>query len=163
MDLKRPIHIFIVENNKIFVQLLDYIFSKNILYRFLDFRSGEDCLRSLHLNPEVIVIDFRLKGMNGFETLQEVKEQHPESYVIMLIGESDGKLPSEFINAGADDYVLKDGTEIQKIIEKVEARLSFDASKEKTKSVARKPWAKKKLYYALILLLLASAGVYYYQ
>jgi DNA-binding NarL/FixJ family response regulator len=162
MDPKRPIHIFIVENNRIFVQLLDYVFSKSIFYRFLDFRSGEDCLRSLHLHPEIVVLDYRLNGMNGYETLQEIKEQNPDVYVIMLIGESDGKLPAEMLNAGADDYVLKDGSEVVKIIEKIEARLSFDPLKSKS-AVPHKPWLRKKLYYALLLLLLASVGVYYYQ
>src|ERR1044072_8698864 len=101
MDQKRPIHIFIVENNKTFVSMLDYIFSKSILYRFLDFRSGEDCLRNMHLHPEIVVLDHQLEGMNGFETLQEIKEQHPDVHVMMLLRENDSKLPAEFMNAGA--------------------------------------------------------------
>ena len=141
--------------------MLDYVFSKSIRYRFLDFRSGEDCLRSLHLNPEIVVLDHQLNGMNGFETLQEIKEQNPNIHVIMLLGENDGRLPVDFLNAGADDYVLK-AAGIEKLIEKIEDRLTQGFLINQSLST-KMPSLKKKLYYALILLLLASAGVYYYQ
>ncbi len=142
--------------------MLDYVFSKSILYRFMEFRSGEDCLRNLHLHPEVVVVDHQLSGMNGYETLLEIREQHPAAHVIMLLGENTGKLPSDFMKAGADDYVLKDGAEIPALMEKIEKQLQHGSS---LNSPARRKTAplKKKLYYALIILLLLSVGVYYYQ
>jgi DNA-binding NarL/FixJ family response regulator len=163
METKKATHIFIVENDRYYVNMLDYIFSKNILFRFLDFKTGEDCLKSMHLNPAVVVLDYSLPGMNGYETLEEIKEQNPDTHVIMLLSESDGRLPAEFLNAGADDYVLKDGNEITKIISKIEDRLETESSETGLHKKAVLPSLKKKIYYALIILLLLTVGVYYYQ
>ena len=163
MEAKVPLHIFVVENNGLFVRMLDYVFSKDILYRFLDFKSGEDSLKNLHLAPELILLDYALPGMNGFETLQEIREHHPAAHVIILLSTDDGRLPAEFLNAGAADYVMKDGTEDEQVIEKVEAFLSRERVYRELQDMTRRPTLKKKIYYAIIILLLLSAGIYYYQ
>ena len=162
MELNQPTHIFVVENNKVFVRMLDYVFSKSIAYRFLDFKTGEDALKNMHLNPEIIVLDYRLPGMNGLETLLEIKEQHPDLPVLMLIGENDGKLPAEFLNAGAADFILKDGNEVAFVIEKLEAFFKRPKINGK-RSFIKLPPVKKKVYYALLLIILITAGLYYYQ
>ena len=163
METKLPLHIFIVENDRLFVRMLDYVFSKDILYRFLDFKSGEDCLKNLHLAPELIVLDQSLPGMNGYETLQEIREQHPQAHVVVLLSENDGRLPAEFLNAGAADYVLKDGTEDQQVIAKVEAFLSRERVYRELRKMTRRPTLRKKIYYALLIIILLSIGAFYYQ
>ena len=163
MDRKSPLHIFIVENDKLFVRLLNYVFSKNILYRFLDFKSGEDALKNLSLHPELVILDYALPGMNGFETLQEIKEQHPNAHVIMLLKEDDKRLPAEFLNAGAADYVIKDGTEENAVIEKIENFLSKEKVFREIQKLQKKPFGRRRLYFALLIIILLSLGVYYYQ
>jgi DNA-binding NarL/FixJ family response regulator len=160
MDTRTPTHIFIVENDNIFVRMLDYIFSKNLDYRFLDFKAGEDCLKNLHLNPDLVVIDYSLPAMNGFETLQELKELNPDVAVIMLISVNDGRLPAELLNAGARDYILKDGNEVNMLTEKIERFLQ--ERQEMVKPKNKFPVIKNKLYYAIIILLLLTLGFYYY-
>ncbi len=124
MAAKTPIHIFIVDNNnKIFVKMLDYIFTKEFRFRFLDFKSGEECLKNLHLNPDLIILDFALPGINGYDTLQHIKKSNPETNVIVLISEKDDKQPSELISEGVD-YVLKENYGVAKIIEKLDTFLT---------------------------------------
>jgi CheY-like chemotaxis protein len=36
--------------------------------------SGEECLNSLSWNPDVIILDHYLPGINGVETLKTIKE-----------------------------------------------------------------------------------------
>lgn len=163
MESKVPLHIFVVENDNLFVRILDYVFSKDILYRFLDFKSGEDCLKNLHLNPELVILDYSLPGMNGYETLLELKEQNPSVHVIMILSENDKRLPAEFLNAGAADYVIKDGIHEEKVIEKIETFLARENVFRQVTRMGRKPSLRKKIYYAVLLALLLSAGVYYYQ
>lgn len=163
MDSKLPLHIFVVENDRLFVRILDYVFSKDILYRFLDFKSGEDCLKNLHLGPELVILDYSLPGMNGYETLLELRELHPGVHVIMLLSENDRRLPAEFLNAGASDYVIKDGTEDEKVVEKIESFLCRERVFREVNKMSRNTSFKKKLYYALLLLLALTLGVYYYQ
>jgi DNA-binding NarL/FixJ family response regulator len=161
MGTRKPTHIFIVDNNKLFVNMLDYIFSKDISYRFLDFKSGEDCLKNLELDPALVVLDYRLPGMNGYETLLEIREQNPSVQVLTLSSAQDGKLPPELLNAGAFAHILKDGNETDKVIGYVEeffsGKMAAPVKREK------RPWLRRKLYYALIgLALLVSLGYYYY-
>lgn len=163
MDKKVPLHIFIVENSRLFVRLLDYVFAKDIRYRFLDFKSGEDCLKNLHLHPELIVLDNSLPGMNGFETLQELKEQHPDSHVIMILDAEEKLLPADFLNAGAADYVIKNGNEQQVVIEKIETFLAKEKVFREIRGMQKTPLINRKLYYVILILILLTLGIYYYQ
>lgn len=162
MDRNKPRHVFIVDNDRIFVRLLDYIFSKDLGFRFLDFKSGEDALRHMSLAPELIILDHRLPGMNGIETLLEVRETDPEVPVVTLSDESDGKLPAEFLNKGAHEHVLKTEnfiTELSAIIDRV---LENETART-ARPARRRLWRGKRLYLAILLLtLLASIGYYCY-
>jgi DNA-binding NarL/FixJ family response regulator len=164
MQSPKPVHIFIAENDRIFVRLLDYVFTKDLRYRFLDFKTGEDSLKNLALEPAIIVLDYKLPGMNGVETMLELREQYGEGRVIMLSSPEDKKLPAEFLNAGADEHVLKDGTEIEKLSQLIDSFLveaDQPASRERR---AASGWLSKKIYYALIALAaLISLGYYWYM
>ena len=163
MESKGPTHIFIVENDKIFVRMLDYVFSKSIQYRFVDHTSGESALKNLHLAPRVIVLDYSLPGMNGFETLQEIKEQYPGTYVLSMISRQDGRLPVEFLNAGAAECIVKDGTEVDQVIERLENYFKNGMPAVGSAVAGPGRWYGRKMYYALLILLLLSIGFYYYQ
>jgi len=120
MTVKKPVHIFIVENNRIFLRMLDYIFTKEFVYRFLEFKSLEECIQNLHLNPDIIILDYALPGVNDNDTFKLIKKTNPESNLIVLLSEKDDKDPSQVIKEGANDYVLKENYGVAKIIEKVE-------------------------------------------
>ena len=70
--------------------------------------SGEACLALLDESPmDVVVLDVRMPGMNGIETLKAIKQRHKHTQVILLTGNvavSDG---IEGIKAGAYDYLTK--------------------------------------------------------
>jgi len=69
--------------------------------------SGEEAIAKLQEKPDVIVLDIKLPGMDGHETLREIKKQSPQLPVIMLTGH--GALPSaqEAFAHGAYDYLAK--------------------------------------------------------
>lgn len=159
---KKPTHVFIVENNKIYVNMLEYIFTKDLTYRFVNFNSGEECLANMHLDPGIIVLDHTLPGKSGLDTLPEIRKTHPDAQVIMLISDKDDKLPSQLFAAGADDYVLKDNTGIEGIAEKIEACINKDILSKTLRPAQTKPFLRN-FAFILIALLLASAGVFYYQ
>jgi DNA-binding NarL/FixJ family response regulator len=159
---KSPTHIFIVENDKMYINMLDYIFSKDFSHRFVNFKTGEECLENMHLNPDIVILDYSLPGINGYETLMEIKKNHPHIYVLVLLSDKDDKLPSELFEAGADDYILKENIKGDEIVDKIEAFLTREKlSKSVTPRI--KVASLKQVYYFLIALLAISAGVYYYQ
>ncbi|MFQ5874735.1 MAG: response regulator [Dehalococcoidia bacterium] len=72
-----------------------------------DAQTGEETLMKLRQIPaDVVLLDVRLGGMDGIETLKELKASQPELKVIMLTSYGDEYLnPS--IEAGATGYLLK--------------------------------------------------------
>ena len=53
----------------------------------LDASNGEDAIKIVrHDNPEVVVLDQKMPGMDGIQTLKELKKIRPEVQVIMHTG-----------------------------------------------------------------------------
>ena len=69
--------------------------------------SGQEALDKLKDEPDVVVLDIKMPGMDGHETLQEIKKRRPDLPVIMLTGH--GAMPSarEALKHGASDYLTK--------------------------------------------------------
>jgi two-component system response regulator DevR len=58
-------------------------------------------------NPDVVVMDIRLKGGSGIEACQGITENYPETKVIMLTSYAEDEMLFSAIRAGASGYVLK--------------------------------------------------------
>jgi DNA-binding NtrC family response regulator len=117
--------IFIVDDDKIILNLLEYTFKSREGYNVRTFDSGEECLNNLHLNPDLIVLDhlFYLRGasgMSGLETLKELRVKKPDIPVIILSGQEDLTLIREFIKNGAIKYIPKADYFIDVLVESVE-------------------------------------------
>lgn len=139
--------------------MLDYILSKDSIYKFVSFQSGEECIQNLYLNPDVIILDYGLPGMNGYETLLEVKKFNPNIHVIILSSNTDEKVASKMIAAGADDYFLKQGHGETQIIDRIEAILAKDELKKlETEVITGKGLGMKKLFFFIVVLILLSIG-----
>lgn len=158
MTTEKPKHIFIVEDNEIYSMMLDYILSKDSIYKFVSFKSGEECIKNLYLNPDIIILDYGLPGISGYETLLEIKKQKPRIHVMIVTSHDDEKLKEKLLLAGADDYILKQGLTATHIIEKIETILN------KEELVSADSWAvKNKLLYFVLIAVLLVLGVYYYM
>ncbi len=56
-------------------------------YKVLDADNGEDAIKLVrHENPEVVILDQKMPGMDGIQTLKEIKKVRPEVQVIMHTG-----------------------------------------------------------------------------
>ena len=65
---------------------------------------------------DVILLDINLPGMSGVEGIRPIKEQWPNSAIIMLTIYSDTKHVFDALKAGADGYLLKN-TPMDRIME----------------------------------------------
>jgi len=89
--------------------------------------SGEQALSFLDTNQvDVVVLDVRMPGMDGIETLREIKRRHPLIEVIMLTGHANLEVAIEGMELGAFDYLMKP-MDIDELLYKVE-----DAYKKKS-------------------------------
>jgi DNA-binding NtrC family response regulator len=70
--------------------------------------SGRDALDRFETEPpDVVVLDVKMPGMDGIETLREIKKRHPLIEVIMLTGHADVEAAIEGMELGAFDYLMK--------------------------------------------------------
>jgi DNA-binding NtrC family response regulator len=70
--------------------------------------SGEEALAFLEKTPvDVVVLDVRMPGMDGIETLRALKRQHPLTEVVMLTGHASLEVAIEGMELGAFDYLMK--------------------------------------------------------
>jgi DNA-binding response OmpR family regulator len=69
--------------------------------------SGEEAIDKIKENPDVVILDIKMPGIDGHEALKQIKKLKPDLPVIMLTGH--GALPSamEALATGAFDYLSK--------------------------------------------------------
>ena len=72
-----------------------------------DGKQGLD--RAMENVPDLILCDINMPGMNGFETLEELRKHKSTSYIpfIFMTGESPRKYLRKGMNLGADDFIMK--------------------------------------------------------
>jgi len=83
-------------------------------------KSGEEALGFLaENNADIIVLDVRMPGMDGIQTLREIKKKSPLIEVIMLTGHASLEVAREGMELGAFDYLMKP-IDIDELIYKLE-------------------------------------------
>lgn len=111
----RKIKLFLVDDDAVFLKLLEFEFLEHGNFDIELFPTGETCLKNLDRNPDIIILDFYLNGivsdaMNGLDTLDQIKEEHPEIPVIMLSSQDSIDVAVSCIHHKAYDYVVKSET-----------------------------------------------------
>ena len=82
--------------------------------------SGEEALKILKESPpDVVVLDVRMEGMDGIQTLREIKKIKPLVEVIMLTGHANLEVAVEGMEVGAFDYLMKP-TDVDELLYKLE-------------------------------------------
>ena len=70
--------------------------------------SGEEALAWLAQHPaDLVVLDVRMPGMDGIQTLRAIKRDHPLLEVILLTGHANLEIAREGMQLGAFDYLMK--------------------------------------------------------
>jgi NarL family two-component system response regulator LiaR len=70
--------------------------------------SGEEALRLCEkVQPDVILMDMMMPGMDGVETTQAIRERYPHVQVLVLTSFHDSELVRRAMQAGAIGYLLK--------------------------------------------------------
>ncbi|MBW1870273.1 MAG: response regulator [Deltaproteobacteria bacterium] len=71
--------------------------------------SGQEALDILdkHRNTDVVILDVKMPGMDGIETLEKIKKSYPLTEVVMLTGHATVESAIEGMKKGAYDYLMK--------------------------------------------------------
>ena len=101
------IKVLLVDDAKDFVEYM----KKRLLARGMEIHTafnGEAALEIVREKAlDVVVLDVLMPGMDGIETLQEIKKINSELAVIMLTGHGTVESAAEGMKLGASDYLLK--------------------------------------------------------
>lgn len=118
------IKIFLVDDDAVFLKSLEIEFLQNADFNIETFATGELLLENLAKNPDVIILDYHLNGidldaMNGIDTLDKIKAFNPKTPVVMLSSQDEINVAVNCMHHKAFDYVVKSETaflRLQKII-----------------------------------------------
>jgi DNA-binding NtrC family response regulator len=93
--------------------------------------SGQEALEALRQGPfDVIVLDVRMPGMNGIETLAEIKKINPLIEVIILTGHASVDAAVDIMKLGGYDYLLKPCS-LEELTDKIDAAFERKLTREK--------------------------------
>lgn len=77
-------------------------------YRVLEAENGEEALHTLGAEKvDLVLLDIKMKGMDGVETLEKIKERGFEAPVILVSGHGTIELAVEATKKGAFDFIEK--------------------------------------------------------
>jgi DNA-binding response OmpR family regulator len=82
--------------------------------------SGEAAMLMIQQErPDIVLLDLKMPGMGGMETLRKIKDRDPSIDVIMVTGSVDNKVGESALNAGATDHMVKP-FDIKSLVEKIQ-------------------------------------------
>lgn len=127
MKKDNRIKLFLVDDDAVFLKLLEIEFLEHADFEINTYATGELCVENLSLNPDVIILDYFLDGvnrdaMNGIETLDKIIEFNPNISVVMLSSQDRIDVAINCMHHKATDYVVKSETaflRLQKIIDTI--------------------------------------------
>lgn len=115
MKKDNKLKIFLVDDDMLYLKLLEIELQQQGAYAIETYSTGELCIEHLFKNPTLIILDYHLDGinknaMNGIETLDKIKEENPAMNVVMLSSQDNIEVAIECMHHNAFDYVVKSET-----------------------------------------------------
>ncbi len=111
--------ILVVDDERIIIELTAMIL-RSRGYEVLTAESGREGLEIVAREaPAIVLLDYMMPVMDGMTALRQIREKHPDTYVIMFTGKGSEEIAVELMKAGASDYILKPFNN-QDMIERIE-------------------------------------------
>ena len=118
----RPVRILLVEDNQVFRDALELL---------LDMRADVEVVAAVadgshalpaaaQHRPDVVLMDYRLPGMDGVQATTALREAHPEIGVVVLTASANSREIDALYAAGASACLTKD-QELETIVEAIKS------------------------------------------
>jgi two-component system OmpR family response regulator len=112
---ENKILLFLVDDDALFLKSLEIEFTNNTESIIKTFPTGELCLENISQNPDVVILDYYLNGVdknaiNGLETLDRIKTANQTIPVVMLSSQDKIEVAVNCMKHQAFDYIVKSET-----------------------------------------------------
>ncbi len=129
--------IFVVEDDHFLGNLIKKTLEKLDNIDVTHFLSPEEFLNNLHLNPDIVTLDYNLPGMNGVELLEKIRNYNDSIHCIIVSGQEKLDVVIDTYRKGVVDYIIKDDNalvnlenSIKTLVESVHLRKENDHLKD---------------------------------
>ncbi len=115
MDNSKQFKIFLVDDDGLYLKLLEIEFLEHANFEIYAYTSGEECIQNLDKKPDLIILDYHLDGVNkhaltGIQALDEIKKVDPDIPIVIFSAQDKIEVAVECMHHKAYDYVVKSET-----------------------------------------------------
>jgi DNA-binding NarL/FixJ family response regulator len=105
----RPIRVLLADDHALVLQAVHVALEADPELEIVaEAKSGSQVLpRVAEAEPDLVLLDIRMPGIDGLELLDRLRENYPEVNVVILSGLDDPDLPSEALRRGAKAFLGK--------------------------------------------------------
>jgi two-component system, NarL family, response regulator LiaR len=116
----RPVRILLVEDNQVFRDALELLLGMRADIEVVAaVADGSEALPAADTHePDVVLMDYRLPGMDGVQATRALKKAHPEIGVVVLTASANSREIEELYAAGATACLTKD-QELETIVDAI--------------------------------------------
>lgn len=130
MKIAKKALLFLVDDDALFLKLLEIEFQHHGEYIIETYSTGEMCLANLSKNPDLIVLDYHLNSiddnaMNGITTLDNIKDLNPAISVVMLSSQDKIEVAINCMHHQAIDYIVKSETAFLRLQKTISAVFQY--------------------------------------
>ncbi len=107
--MNNKMSVLLIDDHALFRIGLEGLLEKRGIEVIAATASGDEGIeKARELNPDIILLDMRMPGMSGSQTLRRLREAKVEAPVVMLTTSNEERDLIESLRAGAQGYLLKD-------------------------------------------------------
>ncbi len=117
MKTKKLVRVMIVEDQPTFQELAELVLSLDPQFEIVRIAgTGEEALEVLEeANPDLILLDFRLPGIDGLETAKRIKEHHPNITIGMVTAHTEEVLARMAKEAQVKEVIPKASFNLERV------------------------------------------------
>ena len=101
--------IMVADDEQLERRVLTSILKKNVRVKeIIEAKNGKEALElNREFNPDIIIMDIKMPGINGIKALELIKNENPNKEIIMLTAYDDFEFIHKVLVLGGSDYIIK--------------------------------------------------------